>query len=169
MKKIFAVILSVVMLMCLSVTAFAANVTDQGTGSYSGNVTGSYVAGGSGGTVYSVDIAWEGLSFTYQAAGEQWDPSTHQYVEHGTAGWASDTGTITVTNHSNAAITATPSYQAATGYETANVTFSTDALNVISAATNNKAETGTITVTPTGTLPEETTGATIGTITITIS
>lgn len=168
MKKIFAIVLSIVMLVCMSTTAFAADVTNQGTGAYTGNVTGSYVAGGSGGTVYSVDIKWEGLSFTYEAAGTQWNPGTHQYEENGEAGWASNTGTITVTNHSNAAITAVPSYTAAEGYASAGVSFSTDSLSVISAATNNQAESGTITVTPTGSLPAGTDKATIGTITITI-
>ena len=52
--------------------------------------------------------------------------------------------------------------------------FSTDALRVATAdngvdGTAGTAVTDTITVTPTGSLPEDTEGATIGTITITVS
>lgn len=68
----------------------------------------------------------------------------------------------------------TPTYTAKDGFETAGVSFSTSALNVATA--NNgidgaagTAVTGNITVTPTGSLPEGTKDAVIGTITITIS
>ena len=51
----------------MSTTAFAADQDGVGTGSYSADVKGTYQAGGSGAVVYSVDIAWTDMSFTYTA------------------------------------------------------------------------------------------------------
>lgn len=173
MKKIISLILALAMVMSLSVTAFAAEgVTNGGTDT--SDVKGTYSSTATV-TVYSVDIAWEGLSFTYNGAFEgNWNPETHEYEDATAAGWAAGNGTITVTNHSNTAITATPSYTAKDGYESAGVSFSNDALNVATADNGidgaaGTAVTGTITVTPTGSLPEGTKDAVIGTITITIS
>lgn len=173
MKKILSLILALAMIMSLSVTAFAAEgVTNGGTDT--ADVKGTYSSEATV-TVYSVDIAWEGLSFTYNGAFEgNWNPKTHEYENATAAGWAAGNGTITVTNHSNTAITATPSYSPAAGYESAGVSFSTAALQVATADNGvdgaaGTAVTGTITVTPTGSLPEGTEDVTIGTITITIN
>lgn len=173
MKKIVSMILALVMIMSLSVTAFAAEgVTNGGTDT--SDVKGTYSSTATV-TVYSVDIAWDGLSFTYNGAFEgNWNPRTHEYEDATAAGWAAGNGTITVTNHSNTAITATPTYTAKDGFETAGVSFSTSALNVATADNGidgaaGTAVAGTITVTPTGSLPEGTKDAVIGTITITIS
>lgn len=50
--------------------------------------------------VYKVDVTWEKLTFTYTSP--TWNANTHVY-EGGT--WNEDSGTITVTNHSNWGIT----------------------------------------------------------------
>ena len=173
MKKILSLILASTMAISLSVTAFAAGGITSG-GTDSSDVKGTYSSEATV-TVYSVDIAWEGLSFTYNGAFEgNWNPETHEYEDVTAAGWAAGNGTITVTNHSNTDITATPSYTAKDGYESAGMNFSTSALQV--ATTDNgidgapgSAVVDTITVTPTGSLPEGTEDATIGTITITIN
>lgn len=173
MKKILALILAVALVMSMAVTASAANGVANG-GTDSAEVKGNYSSKATV-TIYSVDIAWEGLSFTYNGAFEgTWNPQTHEYEDATAAGWAAGTGKITVTNHSNTDITATPSYTAADAYKDAGMSFSTNALKVTTAdnGTNGAAGTavqGTITVTPTGSLPEGTKDATIGTITITIS
>lgn len=173
MKKIMSLILALAMVMGLAVTAFAADgITNGGTDS--SDVKGTYSSKATV-TVYSVDIIWEGLSFTYNGAFEgNWNPQTHVYENSTVAGWAAGNGSITVTNHSNTAITATPSYTAKAGYESAGMNFSNTALQVATADNGvdgaaGSAVVGTITVTPTGSLPEGTEGATIGTITITIS
>ena len=109
------------------------------------------------------------MNFTYHAADDPvWDVETHQYVTPNEAYWEGE-GTITVTNHSNAKISAVPTYAAKKGYESANVDFSTDVLVIASAADKNRAETGIITVTPTGSLPKMEQTDTIGFITITIT
>lgn len=172
-KKILSLILTLAMVMGLSVTDYAADGIISG-GTDSANVTGTYSSKATV-PVYSVDITWEDLNFTYNGASKgNWNPQTHKYEDGTMAGWAAGNGTITVTNHSNIAITATPSYTAKAGYESADMNFSTDALQVATAdngvdGTAGTAVTGMITVTPTGSLPEDTEGATIGTITITVS
>ena len=68
MKKIISLILALAMVMSLSVTAFAAEGVING-GTDTSDVKGTYSSTATV-TVYSVDIAWEGLSFTYNGAFE---------------------------------------------------------------------------------------------------
>lgn len=117
MKKIFALVLAVMMIATMSTTAFAAETVTTDGGNATINVSGTYNAGDAADDVISVDVAWAGMEFTYNAASEgTWDPATHSYTGSTTAGWSTETATITVTNHSNVAITATCSFAAtATG------------------------------------------------------
>ena len=72
MKKIFAILLAALMLMSLSVTAFAAELPDNTTDdNKSKDVTANYVEATSTGAVYLVDIAWGSMEFTYHAASDQ--------------------------------------------------------------------------------------------------
>ena len=143
----------------------------DGTGSYSAEVKGTYQAGSSG-AVYSVDIAWTDMSFTYTGAGEgTWDPETHQYSGSSEGAWTASNDSITVTNHSNAAVKATASYQAETGYESTTMTFGNNGATVATAVGTEvaSAPSATITVTPGGTLAESANGGKIGTITVSIA
>lgn len=169
MKKTISLALALMLIMSLSLTAFAAeNQENVGTGSYNAQVTGKYVAGTTSTTIYSVDITWSDLDFTYHAPNEPvWDPETHTYSDSEDAYWDGE-GTITVTNHSNAIITATPAYDAEDAYSTAGMNFSAAKLLLDSAATNNAETVGAITVTPSGSLEEFESTATIGTVTVTI-
>ena len=144
----------------------------DGTGSYSAEVKGTYQPGGSGAVVYSVDIAWTDMSFTYTGAGEgTWDPETHQYIGSSEGAWTASNDSITVTNHSNAAVKATASYQAETGYESTTMTFGNNEATVATAVGTEvaSAPSATITVTPGGTLAESANGGKIGTITVSIA
>ena len=160
--------LAVAALTCtMGTTAFAADQDGVSTGSYPADVKGTYQAGSSGDVVYSVDIAWTDMSFTYTGAGEgTWDPETHQY-----SGWTASNDSITVTNHSNAAVKATASYQAETGYESTTMTFGNNGATVATAVdtTVQNAPSATITVTPGGTLAESANGGKIGIITVSIA
>ncbi len=170
-KMIGAITLS--MMLAGAGTVYAADGIGSG-GSDSSPVTGTYEAGASAETVYSVDIAWEGLSFTYHGADEgTWDPDTHQYEGSTEAGWEEGKGTISITNHSNTDVNASASYEAAEGFETTNMEFSENDLTVGSADNGEDGGAGTavketITVTPSGTLPEGTENKEIGHITVTI-
>ena len=144
----------------------------DGTGSYSAEVKGTYHPGGSGAVVYSVDIAWTDMSFTYTGAGEgTWNPETHQYSGSSEGAWTASNDSITVTNHSNAAVKATASYQAETGYESTTMTFGNNEATVATAVGTEvaSAPSATITVTPGGTLAESADGGKIGTITVSIA
>ena len=101
MKKMMSFVLALILVMSLGIVAFAADVTG-GIGAYSTDVKGSYVPGTtSGGTLFSVDIKWENMSFTYHAAqAGAWDSENHEYEDDTPAYWVG-TGKITVTNHSN--------------------------------------------------------------------
>lgn len=172
MKKFLAMTLALIMMTSMVAVAVAAEVTRNG-GTNEAAVTGTCEAGiSSPEVVYSVDISWENLDFTYyEASSATWDPENHVYKNDAReAGWdANDVGTATITNHSNTAILATFSYSAETNYESADMQFLSDEVYIASAETDNQAETASNTVKPTGTLPKGTENATIGTITITIA
>ena len=110
MRKITAFALSLILALSVSVTAFAAE-TSTGGGDTNIPVTGQYQAGAVSAEVISVDLAWDAMDFTYTAPSRgDWNPQTHEYENVTAGGWApATTGTdpkITVTNHSNAEITA---------------------------------------------------------------
>ena len=144
----------------------------DGTGSYSAEVKGTYQAGSSGAVVYSVDIAWTDMSFTYTGAGEgTWDPETHQYSGSSEGAWTASDDSITVTNHSNAPVTATASYAADPDYGSTTMTFDNNGATVATAVGTEvaSAPSATITVTPGGTLAQSANGGKIGTITVSIA
>lgn len=174
-KKALCIAASLTLAMAVSSAGFAKEV-DQNyiTGNTSAEVKGTYI-GSETEKVYRVDLRWDGMTFTYQAADKGiWNPKSHTYSGGTAASWTG-TGTITVENHSNAAIEVTPTYTPATAYQSATITFSTDELKVESADNHEaddgsgQSKTGTISVTPGGSLPEGTTQATIGRITLSIA
>lgn len=172
LKKITSLLAAAAMVCTMSTTAFAADQNGVSTGDYDANVFGTYQAGGSADTVYSVDIAWTDMSFTYTDAGEgTWNPENHEYTGGSEAAWTSSDDSITVTNHSNAAVTATASYKADAGYESTTMTFGNNGATVATAVgtQRNSAPKATITVTPTGTLSQSANGGKIGTITVEIA
>ena len=170
MKKLVSMLAVAALTCAMGTTAFAADQDGVSTGSYNTDVKGTYQAGGA--VVYSVDIAWTDMSFTYTGAGEgTWDPETHQYSGSSEGAWTASDDSITVTNHSNAAVKATASYQAETGYESTTMTFGNNEATVATAVGTEvaSAPSATITVTPGGTLAESANGGKIGTITVSIA
>lgn len=172
MKKITTLLAAAALTCAMGTTAFAADQDGVSTGDYNADVKGTYQAGGASATVYSVDITWEDMSFTYTAAGQgTWDPENHSYTGGSEASWSSSKN-ITVTNHSNAAVTTTAAFQADTGYTDVTMTFGENNGNTIATAVGTQvgeAPSATITVTPGGTLADTANGGKIGTITVTIA
>ena len=121
MKKIISLILALALILSMSLTAFATETNsgklEANNASQTINVTGTYNAGGAAATKVSVNITWDAMTFTYTGASEgTWDPATHGYTGSTAGGWSTETATITVENHSNAAVKATLSFTAtATG------------------------------------------------------
>ena len=99
MKKLLSIIITLVLVLSMSVNVFAAENTSQ-------TVTGTYNAEITEKTVYSVDIAWGSMEFTYEVPADVWDGENHKYVSGGDAKWsyASGANAVTVTNSSNAAM-----------------------------------------------------------------
>ena len=122
MKKIMSLALALIMLMSLSVTAFAADTSpktvEANNGTATIDVTAKYVNDvDAAAEKVNVVVEWTAMEFTYTVDGTQvWNPSTHSYtVENETANWSENTATITVTNHSHVAVNATLSFAAAEG------------------------------------------------------
>lgn len=121
-KKEAALAVVAAMSLGMVISASAATLDEQGE---SKEVTISYSAGDTE-TVYSVDITWDSMAFTYYADDKKtWDPETHTWTVDGTGGtWTNENGDktsyITVTNHSNAKIKATVTFSA-----------TSDALNIL--------------------------------------
>ncbi len=178
MKKLIATALALTMTLSLSLstTALAAGkVDDAGVGSQVPiDVTAKYNDGVTKPTVYSVDLTWEDMTFTYNESGTKiWDPDTHTYTDSTSVGWDKYTAEVTATNHSNAKVTVTFDYtpQGDTGV----TAYMTKRSFILAAGVENypnDAATNSTLLTingnskPNGSVTAE--GVTIGTITVTI-
>lgn len=174
MKKIGTILLTLALLSMVSATALAASPVTVMGGSDSAQVKGTYAAGGAAATVYSVDVTWGSMEFTYtDASAGTWNPETHQYDDVVAAKWSceADANKLSVANHSNAAVTVQLSYAAATGYDAIVGTFSDARLQLPSAVGTDPlhAPAGSATLSLSGALSSEmTTSTKIGTVTVTL-
>ena len=119
MKRIIAAALALTMTLGMSTTALAAgNVDGAGVGSQDPiDVTAKYNDGVTEPAVYSVDLAWEDMTFTYNESGTRtWNPDTHTYTDTTSAGWDKTTATIQMTNHSNVAVDVDLTYNPCGGH-----------------------------------------------------
>ena len=112
MKKVLSFVLALIMVMALSVTAFALDSVPQTSDK---NVTAGYEAGeiSKTATVYSFTIAWETTDHDFAYCGEKatytWNANTLQYdvnnATHKAAGWYGSADVkVTVTNRSEVAL-----------------------------------------------------------------
>ena len=183
MKKKTALVLTLAMVFSLApLSAYADDTIIAVGGTASHEVKATYKAGssggagGAGGKVYSVDITWGDMAFTYTAEAGIWDPANHTYTGAEGGAWTVDNkdggNTITVTNHSNTDVTAVFSYAAASSFEGISGSFDNASLALKSAVGTEvaNAPTGTAALTLTGALGSDTTAnTTIGTITVTLN
>ena len=178
MKKKTALVLTLAMVFSLAPLSAYADTIDRVGGTATHDVTATYVdgsSGGTGGTVYSVDITWGDMAFTYTAEAGIWDPANHTYTGAEGGVWTVDSkdgNKIKVTNHSNAEITASIDYTPAPGYDSISGSFDKTSLVLatpvdteVSNAPNDSAE-----LTLSGALASTATTSTkIGTITVTLN
>lgn len=159
MRKIIPLMLAVVLLMGMSFHSAATQTTETQVAGTT-NVKANYVPGEEGGQVISVDIAWEGMEFTYNGASNPlWDATNHQYKPGTDAGWAESNASISIKNHSNVILRAGIAYSQKTGYEDMDLQFTDVAPYVGSAQTSDGAGTACeviIRTIPMGELPKET-------------
>lgn len=175
MKRTAALVLTMALLCATAVTAFAeSTITGKGN-SDSAEVKGTYVAGGTSDTVYSIDVAWGSMEFTYTDASEgKWNPETHDYDNAVPAAWSCKKGDneIVVTNHSNTGVTVLFGYTPAEGYAITG-SFSGDAKLTLDSAVDTayaEAPTGKAALTLSGALSSDKTAPTkIGTVTVTLA
>ena len=175
MRKLLTILaLVLTVALCASFAVSAEVETDKmdALGSVSKDVVVNYEAAATDTTtvVYSVDVAWEDVSFSYHAGVTKWNPQTHDYSAVGSnAEWTDVEGSVTVSNHSNADIDVTVSFakaEAANG--TADITVANGSFTLESAVDKDTdaADSATATLTASG-VPVS--NATIGTVTVAIA
>lgn len=178
MKKKTALVLTLAMVFSLAPLSAYADTIDRVGGTASHDVTATYVdgsSGGAGGKVYSVDITWGDMAFTYTAEAGIWDPTTHKTTGAEGGVWKVDKeggNTITVTNHSNTDVTAAFSYAADAGFTGITGSFDNALLNLPTAVGTavEAAPKGTASLSLDGALDSAATTSTkIGTITVTLN
>lgn len=168
MKKIIAATLALTLSMSMGNFVYAAEAE-------SADIKATYQAGKENtDTVYSVDVKWGSLEYTYSSGvTKSWDPTTLKYKEtSGTSSWTCQDGAdqITVTNNSNADITASLAY-AETGSNITG-TFTNSKIGLKSAEGTNvgKSPSETTTLSLKGALSDTTAvKKEIGKVTVTIS
>ena len=172
MKKTIATLIAVLTFGSACMSAYAES-SMTAAGSDSADVKATYQVGGESTTVYSVDLEWGAMTFTYTDAFEgTWNPATHSYDDATTASWTPNGNTVKVTNHSNKAVDVTFAYAKASGYESVNGTLDVVTKNLATAVGTEvvSAPNVTSTLTLSGTLDSSATTATkVGTVTVTIA
>lgn len=160
MKKILSLALALVLVLGLSITAFADPITNlDSAANASQNVEAAYTAATdkSSGTVYYVTVAWTAtgdgqLAYTGEQAVYTWNGSTMQYAKNTShenyvaAGWSGSSGyKVTVTNQSNGSIEV-----ATSATNTYNLTLTEPENKTATVTTAAVNEEGTIEITETG-------------------
>lgn len=172
MRKFMMFLFAIGLLMGTSIPAFAAENIGRNE-SREIDVTAKYDSSTSTPNVYSVDIDWSSMTFTYtQSETKKWNASDHSYSTVSEGGWDKTSATVTVTNHSNVSVNVDLTYTAVAGTGvTGRLTNASDTLNAGEEGNYNGADsvTATLTIsgTPTSTITSE--GVKIGTIKVTIN
>ena len=164
MKKLLALTLTMAML--FTMTAMAEEIKTD-----SHDVTATYKEGVNGGTIYSIDIEWGSLAFTYNAESSgTWDPGTHTYNDKAEAEWTCDPGAnvVKVINHSNAELTANVSFSSTV--DGVSGTFDKNELKLATAVgtDKDKAPNDSAYLTLDGELPKSEDSVIVGSVTVSI-
>ncbi len=167
MKSLKAAVLTATLVLSMGATAFAAEESTQ-------DVKAKYVKSAAADIVYSVDISFGSMEFTYTPESEgTWDAEKHEFVNKKAAAWNyNGQNTVKVTNHSNSAISVALDFKATEDYKDITGDFADNKLMELATAvgtTVDAAPTKTAALTLKGALPataEE--NVTIGTVTVTI-
>ncbi len=175
MRKLFAIGIAAALALSTGVAVFAesSEKTIGGNESQSINVIAKRTDTTENNVVYSVDMKWDDMTFTYHEKSTRvWNPTDHTYSEKITGEWDKNTADILVTNHSNAGVKVGFVYQTAGNTDltgTLDVTESTLKAGVENDYEHADNVTSKLTLSgkPNETVSES--GCKIGTITITVS
>lgn len=169
MKKSAIALMGLACTLAVSSAAFAAGLPDPSTH----NVMGQYHTNDAADTVYSVDVAWDSMAFTYTVEREgTWNPATHSFDEATVGAWSQDKNTVRVTNHSNAAVDVAVTYVAEGRYSDITGSFSNGSFRLDTAEGTQvgSAPNKTATLTLSGKLDKSVNTSTkLGTATVTIT
>lgn len=114
--------------------------TGKGAGDYTIGINGTYVPANVA-DVISVDISWGAMNFTYTAPSlGTWNPDSHTYTGGTEGGWSTNKPSITVTNHSNAAVEASFRFAAADGVTTTGTFYTKGEGDTYTAITSTAAQ-----------------------------
>ncbi len=172
MKKLLSLLLALTLVLSLSIPALAADTVGQNQ-SKDIPVTAKTTSDSVDTSIYSVDISWDDMTFTYASSTTRtWNPADHTYTTSNEGGWNKTTAAVKVVNHSNSDVAVTVAYAPVgdTGV-TGTLDITSDTL---AAGVENKyaeADSGIYTLTISGTpnAAVSETGVQIGTITVTIA
>ena len=176
MKKIISAVLVSALLAGGSTVAYAAEETMSAPGeSQEIDVRAKYNNTATVPDVYSVDIVWDDMVFTYLEEGTlNWNAEEHIYEDNTTEGWDKTSAGVKVTNHSNVPVNVLFSYSPMESYGVTSVLSNTEAPVELAAGEENNVEnaasteaTLTVSGVPNQMLTSD--GIVIGTITIEIA
>lgn len=106
MRKPLSILLALMLLLNFGSTVFATDPETVGKdGSKDIDVTAKYESSTTTPEVYSVDIIWSSMTFTYTESGTKtWNAANHSYNTSTQGAWDKTAATVTVTNHSNVSV-----------------------------------------------------------------
>ena len=179
MRKLFAIGIAAALALSTGVAVFAesSEKTIGGNESQSINVIAKRTDTTENNVVYSVDMKWDDMTFTYHEKSTRvWNPTDHTYSEKIIGGWDKNTADILVTNHSNADVEYTLSCEVDSKYSDFYLGTSKDSMLGSTTGTLKTAENTAVdnapskqlTIYPGGSLPAGTNDANVATLTITI-
>lgn len=180
MRKLFAIGIAAALALSTGVVVFAesSEKTIGGNESQSINVIAKRTDTTENNVVYSVDMKWDDMTFTYHEKSTRvWNPTDHTYSEKIIGGWDKNTADILVTNHSNANVGYTLSCEVDSKYsddfylgtsKDSMLGSTTGTLNTAENTAVDNAPSTQLTIYPGGSLPAGTNDANVATLTITI-
>lgn len=174
MKKLIATVMALILVAAMSTSVFAFSDTLGAGENREIAVNAKYTDSVDTPEVYSVDVTWGEMQFTYSVSGtKMWNPATHDFDISTTDSWSANDNEITVTNHSNAEIKADFTYASKVAYSMVTGTLSNDSITLPSAEGKTLTDdslVGKTALTLGGTLPDTTSSfENVGAVTVAIS